>query len=112
MPKQFSLADLKEWFKATYEYDDYAEVAFTDVETSYTIGTNANSAKAGSWPDGVPAKSILLYADQDCYIRFNDSSAVQHRIIAGNFFHFSKRTTVIYVVRVATSGTLYIWAEG
>lgn len=98
--------------RSTYEYDDYASVAFTDTETSYTVGTNANSAVSGSWPTGLKAQSILLYATQDCYVRFDNALGVQHRLFAGNFYMFHRRCSTIYVVRVTADGTLHIWLEG
>ena len=79
-----SLQDLVK-YRGPYEYNDYAEISFTATETSYTVGTNANKAEAGSWPSSVTAKSVLLYATQDCYVRFNGNKKIQHRILSGNF---------------------------
>jgi len=118
-----------------YDYYDYAEIAFGATETSYTVGTNANAALSGSWPSegGYPveAQSTLLYATQDCYVRllprwivvrqnlptaapFKMSSGLplQMRVPAGVYFETKVKWIVLYVQRVDTDGTLYVWAEG
>jgi len=95
-----------------YVYDDYAEISFTATQASYTVGTNARAAVPGAWPNDEPAKDVLLYADQDCYVRFNRGDAVQHLIPADTYMRFQRRCTVIYVVRVSVDGTLRCWLEG
>lgn len=91
-------------------YNDYKEISFTLSETSYEIGEAANEAD-----HAVPkfeARSILFYADQDCWVRFNDSDRVKHFIPNGIYINFRCRCTKIYVVRDATNGTLKVWSEG
>lgn len=91
-------------------YDDYKELDFTATETSYEIGEAAHEADLD-----VPkfeAKILMLEPDQDCYVRFNDSDRVQHKLDAGVRYTFNRRCTKLYVVRVAANGTLRIWAEG
>lgn len=91
-------------------YDDYKEISFTATETNYTIGTAANEADAT-----IPtfeAKSLLLLADQDCLIRFNESDRVQHKLTANVYYSFNRRCEKLYVVRDTADGTLRVWAEG
>jgi len=95
-----------------FSCDDYAEIRFTQIQKSYTVGTNANAALANSWISGEPAKNLLFYATEDCWIRFNDPSAVQHFIPANTFMRFRRRCYVIYVVRSTADGKLRVWMEG
>lgn len=106
----------------SYLADDFAMIPFTDAETSYLIGTMAFAADPSGLPElasnpdtgqpGFTAHEILLYATQDCYVRFNGSSRVQHRLFANTYYRFRRRTHTIYVQRVAADGILYLWAEG
>jgi len=73
-----------------------------------------------SWPAQVPAfeaKRITFLATQDCYIRFEGSSRVQHLLPAGvlatgPFFTFNRRCFMFFVQRVTANGVLYVWIEG
>ena len=93
-----------------YEHNDYAEITPTATETSYVIGTNANAARAKSWPVGLQAEDLLFYATVNCHVRFEDADAVQHLIPAGTYIRFHQRCYRIYVV--GTGGTLHVWSEG
>ena len=103
---------LERLFQSIFEYDDYASIAFTATETSYVVGTNANAAEAESWPSGVPAKDILFFATQDCLVRFEGPSRVQHFIPANTYVRFRRRCFRFYVVRDTVDGTLRVWIEG
>lgn len=70
---------------------------------------------AFTWPPEVPAfeaKDLLLYADQDCYIRFEGAARVQHFIPANTFMRFHRRCFMFFVQRVIADGTLMAWLEG
>jgi hypothetical protein len=95
-----------------YNYDDYAAVSFTSTETSYTAGTNANSAKTGTWPSGTYVKDTLLYADQDCKVRFDAADKVQHFIPKETFIRYTRLWRTLYIIRDTADGTLKIWMEG
>ena len=92
-------------------YDDYKAIAFSSTEEKYIIGTAAHGAKS-SLPASFEAKSLLLYATQDCWVRFNESLNVQHFIPNGVYFSIPRRVTVLYVVRTTLDGTLRVWAFG
>lgn len=92
-------------------YDDYKEISFTATEQEYTIGTAAHEADP-SLPLSFAALSILFYADQDCKVRFNGASRVQHKINSGAYISFDRRVTKIYIVRDTVNGTLQIWTTG
>jgi len=102
-----------------YKYRDYAEIAFTAEEQSYTLGTNANAVNPSNWPTvdpitGTPiyGRDILFYATQDCYVRLG-ANEIQLLIPANTYMRFHPDScTVIYVVRVTVNGTLRVWAEG
>ena len=107
-----SLSDIKKFALTVFDLNDYAAVAFTATQTNYVVGTNARAALPGSWPAGQEALEELFRCDQDCYIRFDDTAAMQHYIPAGNWIQFHQRCSVIYVQRVTANGTLRIWLEG
>lgn len=100
------------------DYYDYAEISFTATQIPYLVGTNANVAVAGTWPyvAGVPtlaAKRLLVYATQDCYVRFltpvmGGATAVQMRIYADTWYSIPLAVLALYVVRVAANGTLRV----
>lgn len=85
-------------------HSDYKEISFTNSQTSYTIGTEY----------GTPfrAESLLFLTDQDCYVRFNSATAVQHLIPTGDYIGLDKKSVIIYVTRKTVDGTLKVWAEG
>jgi hypothetical protein len=90
--------------------DDYAEIAFSATEQEYIIGTSAHGTNAS-----VPvfaASQIALSPDQDCYVKFNSSKNVRHRMLLGQIYTYPLRVTAIYVTRVAVNGTLTIRAVG
>ena len=67
------------------------------------------------WPAQLPAfeaKDILFWADQDCWVRFEGSSRVQHFIPANTYMRFHRRCFIFYVVRDTADGTLRVWMEG
>lgn len=67
------------------------------------------------WPTTVPAfeaKDLLFYSDQDCFIRFQGSSRVQHYIPANTYMRFHRRCFIFFVVRDTVSGTLRVSIEG
>jgi len=94
-----------------YPYEDRAEISFTDVVSHYVVGTNNLNAH-GSQRKLFVSKSTLLYATQDCYVRFNHSVNVQNRILKDTWYTFESNISEIFVVRVTTSGTLYAYFEG
>lgn len=85
------------------EYLDYIAVSFTDSATTYAIGTAL----------GTPfvADRIMFYSTEDCYVTYHGSS-LQIYIPKGNFFEFEKGTKSLSIIRVTSSGTLHVWAEG
>jgi hypothetical protein len=96
------------------KYDDYVEINFGTSQQEYIIGTNANNAKAGSWPSGVLARDIAFYATQDCWIRFNYPDAGPQKIPAGMVpaLRFFRRVERFFVVQGTVPGKLYAWIEG
>ena len=93
-----------------YVYDDYAAIAFTATTTQYDIGTNARAADSSR--PLFEGKSILLFATQNCRVRFNGSSRVQHFINSGAYYTFDLRVRSIHVVRDLVNGTLQVWVTG
>lgn len=113
LPTQQALVvSFPEMETAGKRYNDFALINFTATETEYVIGTNARAAKSGSWPATKLAKNLCFYASTACYIRFNESDAVQHHIPSGLIVRFFSRVEKIYVVRETTNGTLHVWIEG
>lgn len=93
-------------------YDDFTKINFTSTVTEYVIGTNANAAKAGSWPSGAVAKEIAFLTTTACLVRFNDPQAVAHEIPSGMIIRFFRRVERFYVVKLTLEGTLHVWIEG
>jgi len=94
-----------------YDFYDYDALAFTNVQSSYTIGTNAAAADP-NYPDSFAARELVLIPTQDCDVRLEGDSTVQARLFAGNVYRFKKGIRTVYAVRVTTNGTLHIYAEG
>jgi hypothetical protein len=92
-------------------YNDFTKISFTSAVTEYIIGTNANAAKAGSWPSGAVAKEIAFLTTSACLVRFNDSLAVAHEIPTGLIIRFFSRVEKFYVTG-ESPGTLHVWIEG
>jgi len=68
-----------------------------------------------SWPSKTPAfeaKDILFLSTQNCYVRFEGSSRVQHLIPANTLMRFHRRCFMFFVQRVSVDGTLSVWIEG
>jgi hypothetical protein len=103
-----------------FDADDYAEIPFTNVEVAYVVGTNAYASDPTSCPavnkdTGVPgfmAHNTLLYATQNCYVRFNGASRVQHLLFANTYYQFRRKIMALSVVRQNINGVLYAWFEG
>lgn len=99
----------------SYMGDDYAAISFTATEQSYVLGSNAIASDPAAIPSWTAAVSLfhdlLFYATQDCYVRFNFNTRVQHLLLSGNFYRFNLKTRIIYVTRATVDGTLYLWAE-
>lgn len=108
-----------------YRWDDYAALLTVAAEGNYRIGTYALLADptlATTYPllarnmdteePGFTAHSLLLYATQDCLVRFNGANRVQHTLLAGFFYTFNLMVHTVYFQRVAVDGTLYVYAEG
>jgi len=93
-----------------YKYDDYYELDYTDEEVSYRIGTAASAADPSI--SSFRAHQVFLEPTTDCWIRFESSSRVQHRLAAKVRYEFLRECEWIYVRRVSTSGTLKIQAFG
>jgi len=85
-------------------YNDYKEISFTNTETNYVIGTEYGT--------DFRAESIMLQPDQNCKVRFNSSTAVQHYINQNDYVSFDLKVIKIFVVRDTADGTLKLWAEG
>ncbi|MBW2674734.1 MAG: hypothetical protein JRD89_15210 [Deltaproteobacteria bacterium] len=102
--------------------DDFAAIPFTDEEKEYCVGTMAFMSDPEGLPElarnpdtgkpGFTAHRALLYATQDCYVRFNGPKRVQHLVLAGILYEFHLRIHTIYVVRQTTDGILYAHFEG
>jgi len=68
-----------------------------------------------AWPTSVPAfeaKDLLFFSDQDCWVRFEGSSRVQHYIPANTFKRFHRRCFMFFVVRDTANGSLIVDIEG
>jgi len=94
-----------------YVYDDFAQIAFTQSPTRYVIGTNAYNADR-TLPSSFLADIIFLSADQDCYVRFEGDTRVEHLLLAGVQYEYKRRTDMIWVRRRTVNGTLTIRALG
>jgi len=94
-----------------YVYDDFAQIPFSSTPTRYQIGSQAY-AQDKSLPPKFIAEVLYLYADQDCYVRFEKESRVEHLLVAGVQYEYRRRTDVLWVRRVTTDGTLTIRALG
>jgi len=102
--------------------DDFAMIPFTDEEREYCVGTMAFMSDPEGLPElarnpdtgkpGFTAHRALLYATQDCYVRFNGPKRVPHLLQAGVFYEFNLRIHTIYVKQVSTPGILYCHFEG
>ena len=124
--------------KRHYDNDDFVQLAVTATPQSYVVGTMAYLAdttlpttKEG-WTIFTPSapipiiyqlsgiasgpafevKDILFYSTEDCYVRFEGPTRVQHLIPANTYMRFHRRCLVFYVVRVSVSGLLSVWMEG
>jgi len=67
------------------------------------------------WPKVVPAfegKDLLFFATENCWIRFNDASAVPHYVPANTYMRFHQKCILFFVQRDTVSGTLRAWIEG
>jgi len=94
-----------------YVYDDFAQIAFTQSPTRYVIGTNAYNADR-TLPSSFLADIIFLTADQDCYVRFEADTRVEHLLLAGVQYEYKRRTDMIWVRRRTVDGTLTVRALG
>jgi hypothetical protein len=68
-----------------------------------------------TWPTSLPsfeAKDILFYATEDCWVRFEGSSRVQHFIPAETYVRFHRRCFMFFVQRDTADGTLRAYIEG
>lgn len=68
-----------------------------------------------TWPAQLPAfeaKDILFWADQNCWVRFEGSSRVQHYIPINTYMRFHRRCFMFWVQRDTADGTLRCWIEG
>ena len=68
-----------------------------------------------TWPASLPsfeAKDILFWADQNCWIRFEGSSRVQHYIPQNTYMRFHRRHFMFWVQADIALGTLRAWIEG
>ena len=103
-----------------YKFQDYVEQAFTVVEVAYDIGTAAYQAlptvfgkkDLTNYYANFLAETIMFYCDEDCYVRFNNSSAVQIFIPASTFITYGSRIWRLYIQRATADGTLQVWSEG
>jgi len=94
-----------------YVYDDFAQIAFTATPTRYVIGTNAYNADR-TLPSSFLADILYLEADQDCYVRFEADTRVEHLLLAGVQYEYKRRTNTIWVRRRTVDGTLMVRALG
>lgn len=68
-----------------------------------------------TWPPQVPAfeaKDLLFHCDQNCLVRFEGSSRVQHYIPQNTYMRFHRRCFMFWVQRDTVDGTLRVWIEG
>jgi len=68
-----------------------------------------------AWPAQLPsfeAKDMLFWADQNCWVRFEGSSRVQHFIPMTTYMRFHRRHFMFWVVSDGVNGTLRAWIEG
>ncbi len=93
-----------------YIHDDYKSLAFTGTETSYEIGQAAH--KADKAVPKFEAQVLNIQASQNCFIRFNEVSRVQHPLIKDTVYTYYRRCRKLYVVKLTTDGVLYIRAVG
>ncbi len=68
-----------------------------------------------TWPAQLPsfeAKDILVWSDQNCWIRFEGSSRVQHYIPQNTYMRFHRRCFMFWVQQDTNPGVLRCWIEG
>jgi hypothetical protein len=68
-----------------------------------------------TWPAEIPAfmaKDILFLSDQNCYIRFINSSRIQHLIPANTYMRFHRRSLMFFVQSAGIDGSMRVWIEG
>ena len=68
------------------------------------------------WQPQVPAfeaKDTLVWADQNCWIRFDGPARVRHFIPANTFTRFHMRWFMLWIERAGIAdGVLRVWIEG
>jgi hypothetical protein len=57
------------------------------------------------------SKTMMFLCDQDCYIRFEGASRVQHYIPKNTFMTFNRRCNMFFVMGLI-AGTLKVWMLG
>lgn len=100
----------EDYAKLLFKSDDYVAISFTGEQVSYVCGTNAKAADASVAL--FKARSTLLFATQDCWVRFDGERRVQHFIPADTYIEYDRRWTTLYVVRDSTNGVLRCYMEG
>jgi len=68
-----------------------------------------------AWPAQLPsfeAKDILVWSDQNAWIRFEGSSRVQHYIPQNTYMRFHRRHFMFWVQRDTVDGVLRAYIEG
>jgi len=68
-----------------------------------------------TWPAQVPAfeaKDLLFHCDQNCLVRFEGPSRIQHYIPQNTYMRFHRRCFMFFVQRDTIDGVLRCWLEG
>lgn len=121
-------------FTATEDYYVIGSFAYlsdptvVDVLRGWTLFTHGQPAAPAylapflaalgitSWPASLPsfeAKHIRFWSDQNCWVRFEGSSRVQHYIPQNTFMQpFYRRHFMFWVQRDTVDGILRCWIEG
>jgi hypothetical protein len=93
-------------------FDDYFELPYNAAgPTEYDVGTGANRARPAT-PLFTGLNTTLL-STTNCWVWFNVSPSVRHRLIANRYYNYSIiPIRKIFAQGVAAGGTLFIDVEG
>ena len=93
--------------------DDFARIATGAVQQAYVVGTNAFAADNNvPWRRTFTATRLVFRATQNCWVRFNGESRVQHFIPLGVDREFKLKVSVFFIVQDTLAGVCDVYMEG
>lgn len=94
-----------------YPYHDFETATMTAAYQTYRVGEN-NRGLRGDQHKLFVSKSLLVYATQNAYVRFNHASNVIQTILANTWYEFMSNIYAVHFAYVQTAGTIYLYPEG